>query len=219
MVRNRTLTRGAVVLAALGLVAGALIAGPAGAAFNPTKAKIKKIAKKEATKVFNGAIGAAIAGKQDKCQPGSVLGFVSVDASAVTTGATYTADGLTARYNCKDPAQANTITARNVGGFFRIRFAGVTDVVPTTTRYVALATISENILDQGTITAFPFNVDGQFVVDVYMEDGAGQAQFDFNVALLGYSGLAGTTGRSLLEATSADGATQGVPEEIGAAGG
>lgn len=219
MVRNRTLTRGAVVLAALGLVAGALIAGPAGAAFNPTKAKIKKIAKKEATKVFNGAIGGAIAGKQDKCQPGSVLAFASVDVSAVTTGTNYTSDGLTARYNCKDPAQANTITIRNLTGFFRIRFAGISDVVPNTTRYVALATISENILQQGTITAFPFDVDGQFIVDVYMENEAGgQAQFDFNVALVGYSGLAGTTGRSLLEAPSAE-ATQGVPEEMGAAGG
>jgi hypothetical protein len=61
MARNRTLTRGAVVLAVLGLTAGALIAGPAGAAFNPTRAKIKKIANKQATKVFDSKIGPATA--------------------------------------------------------------------------------------------------------------------------------------------------------------
>jgi hypothetical protein len=57
MVQNRTLGRGVAVLAALGLVAGALIVSPVGAAAPVTKKKVKKIA----TKVFNKKIGPATA--------------------------------------------------------------------------------------------------------------------------------------------------------------
>jgi hypothetical protein len=66
MSRRASLMRGVVALAILGALAGAMIVSPVGAAAPLTKAKVKKIAKKEATKVFNSKIGTAKAGDADK---------------------------------------------------------------------------------------------------------------------------------------------------------
>lgn len=59
MSKRASLVRGVVALAVLGALAGAMIVSPVGAAAPLTKAKVRKIAKKEATKVFNSKIGGA----------------------------------------------------------------------------------------------------------------------------------------------------------------
>jgi hypothetical protein len=65
-VKSRRTWRGVLTLALVGGLSAALIVSPVGAAFNPTRAKIKKIAKKEATKVFNEKIGPATAPFQEE---------------------------------------------------------------------------------------------------------------------------------------------------------
>lgn len=221
----------ALTMLVIGTLLGAIMLSPVAAGPNDpaTKKFARKVANKKATKKAKAvqnqlqpqinANAAALGTKQTACQPGSVLGFVHVDVSAVTgTAANYNSDGLSARYNCKDPAGANTVTIAGVSNFFRIRFAGITNAVPNTTKYVTQATINHFTLQGATIVAFPFEVDGQLVVDVYMEnEGGAQDAFDFSVALFGYSGLPGTTGLSPVRAPVADAPGGTIPEEVAAA--
>jgi hypothetical protein len=119
--------RGVLTLALVGGLATALVVSPVGAAFNPTKAKIKKIAKKQATQVFNQKIGPATSGFQPKCSDGSVIAYalINVDAviSAATTGG-FATTGVSPQFNCAGgpiEARFNTDTT-----LYDIRIPGVT---------------------------------------------------------------------------------------------
>jgi hypothetical protein len=83
MSKRTSLVRGLVALAVLGALAGAMIVSPVGAAAPLTKAKVKKIATKIATKtannVFDSKIGPATAPFQAK----SDLLFAVVDSAGV----------------------------------------------------------------------------------------------------------------------------------------
>lgn len=233
--RNKTTGRWRTLsLVLAGIMIGGALIGPVSAAVSLdrddrrfVRKTARKIANKRKKKVIKqlqpqiNANAAALGTKQTACQPGSVLAFVHVDVSEVTaTPPNYSPAGLSARYNCKDPAGANTVTIQEGSNFFRIRFAGITDVVPNTTKYVTQATINHFILQGVTIHAFPFELDGQLVIDVYMENEAGaQDAFDFSVALFGYSGLPGTTGLSPVRAPVADAPEGTIPEEVAAATG
>ena len=56
MARGSTRIRGSIVLAVLAALAAGLLTSPVGAAFTPTKKKIKTIARKQANKVFDSKV-------------------------------------------------------------------------------------------------------------------------------------------------------------------
>jgi hypothetical protein len=66
-----------VTLAVVGAMAAAIIASPVGAAFNPTKKKIKSIAAAQANKVFDAEIGPATSGLQSRVH----WAFIQADGS------------------------------------------------------------------------------------------------------------------------------------------
>jgi phage baseplate assembly protein gpV len=71
-VLNRTIgIRGIVTLALLGVLAGALVVSPVGAAPPLTKAKVKKIAKKEATEVFEDKVAKTFTVESQKDSTGA----------------------------------------------------------------------------------------------------------------------------------------------------
>jgi len=125
MGKGRLWFRGALTLALVGGLAAALVTSPVGAAFTPTKAKIKKIAKKEATKVFNGKIGGAIGGKQDKCAEGTVIAYALINVDTVTTSTTaFSTTGVSPQFNCAGgPVEARY---NSDSGEYNIRIPGVT---------------------------------------------------------------------------------------------
>jgi hypothetical protein len=118
--KRSTVLRGAVTLALLGLLAGALIISPVGAAAPLTKAKVKKIA----TKVFNRKIGPATEDLQAACASGAVIAWAMLDIDAV--GANYSSAPASPQFNCA----GGPIEVRDdpdfADGFTNVRVPGVT---------------------------------------------------------------------------------------------
>ncbi|MDQ4006239.1 MAG: hypothetical protein M3135_08085 [Actinomycetota bacterium] len=120
--RDRAWLRGVITLAILGALAGAMIASPVGAAFNPTKKQIKKIARKQAAAVFDASIGPAIDGKQQACANGSVLAYALVDGHSLD--GTFSSDNVDPQFNCAGaPIDARVVVDP---GVYEVRIPGIT---------------------------------------------------------------------------------------------
>ncbi len=127
---KRAWVRGALTLALIGGLTAALIAAPVGAA---KKAVTKKRVKNISTNIFNSLIPAAIAGKQNTCQPGSVLAWAYVDASG-TFSSTYTTTGVSPQFNC---AGGPVEVLRTAAGLYRVRIPGLSNGAAANAQFVA----------------------------------------------------------------------------------
>ncbi len=169
--------RGAVALAVLGLVTAGVLMSPVGAAI--TKGTVKKIAKNQATKVFNKLIDPAIAGKQDACQKGGVVAYGTIKAGDIT--ATFNSLAVSPQFNCAGgPIEARLEST----GDYELRIPGVTTPAPSTQ---TVMTATAHSVNADFATVFPGSAD--FVqVDVF-DANATELNVDVSFAVYGHKGL------------------------------
>jgi hypothetical protein len=105
MAGKRSLVRGGITLAVLAALAAAMVVAPAGAhvtgKFGHLKKHIKRIAKKQATQVFNQKIGPATANLQTACSDGSVSAYAVINLDTVVSSDTsFATTGVGPQFNC-----------------------------------------------------------------------------------------------------------------------
>lgn len=175
--QRHTWVRGMVTLAVIGGLAGALVASPVGAAFTPTKAKIKKIAKKEATKVFNSLIGSAIANKQDVCANGTVFAFATIDGDLVT-GPGFSTTGVLRQFNC---AGGPIEVEDNGTGDYDVRIPGITTPAPAGEDLIAASVdVAE---DTGYIASYESDAAEDFIRVVIIDWNGADQDDEFSIVI------------------------------------
>ena len=176
--------RGAVSLAVLAGLAAALIASPATAHFlHPSKAQVKKVAKRVFNQRFPGAFNAAIApleaNNQDKCADGAVLAYAFVDGNgAVTSNAAFSTNGVGPQFNCKGgPVEVRFDSV----GTYEVRIPGITTVNPTTGVYLFQSADDHN---DGIVNIDTHSGDDYIEVDTWSADDATSDNADFYLIAL-----------------------------------
>jgi hypothetical protein len=178
--------RGAVSLAVLVGLAAALVASPATAHFlHPSKGQVKKVAKKEATKVFNtkfpGAFDEAIApieaANQDKCVDGAVLAFATINGSTVT-GPGFSSTGVLRQFNC---AGGPIVVQDNGTGEYYVRVPGVTTPAPADEdRIAASVTVAD---DTGNIGSYESQAGEDFIRVVFINTAGASVDEEFSIVI------------------------------------
>jgi hypothetical protein len=168
--------RGAVSLAVLVGLGAALVASPAGAHFlHPSKAQVKKVAKKQATKVFNSLFPSASTGLQAKCANGTVLAYALIDDAP---GAAFSTSGVLRSFNCA----GGPIEARTSGmGLYEVRIPGITTPsIPTTDSIAATLTVAE---DTDDFAAYDSTAGDDFISVEITDDAGTNTNDEFSIAV------------------------------------
>jgi hypothetical protein len=177
--------RGGVTLTVLVGLAGALIATPAISLTSQDKKQVKKIAKKQATKVFNskfqGAFDAAIApiedANQDKCVEGAVLAFATIDGDEVT-GPGFSSTGVLRQFNC---AGGGITVEDNGTGNYDVRIPGVTSPAPTDAGRIAASVTVADV--DGNFGSYQSNATQDFINVETFDAGGGNFDDEFSIVI------------------------------------